>query len=89
MIARELIVTCYHEIANDPSIGCRIMADDADGNPATQTDAHSFFIWLILTASTVLEVPMLVAPYKECIEESVKRRRRGAGREVSSSCSLT
>jgi hypothetical protein len=66
------IVTGYHEIigtvidyTNDNSMGYRIMADDADGNPATQTDAQSFFIWLIVTASTALKVPMLMAPYKK------------------------
>jgi len=66
------IVTCYHEIigtiidyTNDLNMGYRIVADDADGNPATQTDAQSFLIWSIITASTALKVPMLMKPYKK------------------------
>lgn len=60
-------VTCYHEIigtiidyTGDPyAMSTRVV----DG--ATQADVQAFMIFLLVTASTALKVPMLMAPYAD------------------------
>jgi hypothetical protein len=66
------VVTCYHEIVgtlidytNDISFGgFRVGKDDEDGNACTEKDVQGFLFSNLLTASTGLQVPMLMKPYK-------------------------
>ena len=66
------MVTCYHEIngtviayANDHRFGgFRVREDAPNGTPATETDAQSHILEMIIVATSGLSVPLLMKPYK-------------------------